>query len=106
VPGGGDRRWDRGGARDDDACESVSGTFRLVLLELFLAVEMAGVDVEEATEAEVEAGVASTGKLLMQTRASIHCAWGRTLELSSIAAERACTICLTEEARRCRVVVV
>ena len=39
--GGGDRRWEGGGAKEDDACEGVSATFRLVLLELFFAVEMA-----------------------------------------------------------------
>jgi hypothetical protein len=92
--GGGDRRWDRGGARDDDACEGVSGTFRLVLLEVFLAVEMAEVDVEVATEVEVEVGVASTGKLLMQNHASIHYTWSSTLKFRSIAAaEHAWTTC-------------
>ena len=92
--GGGERRWEGGGAKEDDACEGVSATFRLVLLELFFAVEMAWVDVEVATEVatevevevEVEEGVASTAKLFMQNRVSIHYAWNRTLKFRSIAA--------------------
>jgi hypothetical protein len=39
--GGGDRRWEGGGAKEDDTCEGVSETFRLVPLEAFFAVEMA-----------------------------------------------------------------